>query len=209
MFENLSTVLGLSDDDSGLSDVPYAFSVAKPGPKRPPKYRHISRNVWLCPRISESVPVCECDKPGQGDRWCGDACINRRLDYICDPRECPNGSRCTNLPLGLRPHPKCEVRFVGARGWGLFAAEDLSAGDFIDEYRGEVIDENEMYRRVRDIYSHTGRFFLLGYDSSPKKYLDSGLKGNRTRFVNHSVSPCNSVPTRYLTVTLHPLTCSP
>lgn len=36
---------------------------------------------------------------------------------------------------------------AGAKGFGLFAAEDLKSGQFVIEYIGEVLEEEEYLRR--------------------------------------------------------------
>lgn len=32
-------------------------------------------------------------------------------------------------------------------GWGLFAGEDIRRGDYVGEYKGEMVDEREVERR--------------------------------------------------------------
>ena len=44
---------------------------------------------------------------------------------------------------------------AGAKGFGLFAAESIRAGQFIIEYVGEVLEEDEYLRR-KDFYQEVG-----------------------------------------------------
>ena len=44
---------------------------------------------------------------------------------------------------------------AGAKGFGLFAAEPIRAGQFIIEYVGEVLEEDEYLRR-KDFYQEVG-----------------------------------------------------
>lgn len=74
------------------------------------------------------------------------------------------------------------------------ALEPVSKGGFIDEYRGEVITLAEAGRRVAEVYKDRGNFYLLDYDGAAGEVLDAGLKGNITRFANHSVSHMTTLP---------------
>lgn len=40
-----------------------------------------------------------------------------------------------------------EIRDCGAKGHGLYAAEDIDADAFVMEYHGEIIGESEFVRR--------------------------------------------------------------
>lgn len=65
----------------------------------------------------------------------------------------------------LRPHtlPRhpCPIlcalqRRAGAKGFGLFAAVDMKAGQFVIEYLGEVLEEEEYHRRYGRVGSVGG-----------------------------------------------------
>jgi len=64
--------------------------------------------------------------------------INRAMNYLCG-KDCPSYPRCTNGSLFLRPQKATKVVFTGARGFGLNVLEDVDEGDFIMDYRGEII----------------------------------------------------------------------
>ena len=49
---------------------------------------------------------------------------------------------------------------AGAKGMGLFALEDVQAGNFIIEYIGEVLEEEEYLRR-KDFYAQVSRVHKL------------------------------------------------
>lgn len=154
--------------------------------RKPPRYQQISKNKYYSrPKLQGEVPLCNC-KPGSG---CGADCINRMLMFICDPRTCPSGSNCTNISLGRRPTVKTTVAYYGRRGFGLKTLEAIKKGDFIDEYRGEVINLSEAGKRVTEEYKATGNYYLLDYDAAAGELLDGGRKGNITRFANHSCEP--------------------
>ncbi|SJX60461.1 uncharacterized protein SRS1_11764 [Sporisorium reilianum f. sp. reilianum] len=154
--------------------------------RKPPRYQQISKNKYVSrAKLQGETPLCNC-KPGSG---CGADCINRMLMFICDPRTCPSASNCTNVSLGRRPTVKTTVAYYGRRGFGLKTLEAIKKDDFIDEYRGEVINLSEAAKRVTEEYKATGNFYLLDYDSAAGELLDGGRKGNITRFANHSCDP--------------------
>jgi histone-lysine N-methyltransferase SETD2 len=45
---------------------------------------------------------------------------------------------------------------AGLKGFGLFAAQDIKAGQFIIEYVGEVLEEEEYLRR-KEFYQEVGQ----------------------------------------------------
>ena len=78
---------------------------------KPEPYKEIKRNMWVSrPRLTGAVAICMCSP----DSGCGDGCINRLMQYICDPKFCPCGTACTNQRLGLRAIPECDVVKVSA-----------------------------------------------------------------------------------------------
>lgn len=80
--------------------------------KKPPAYSHISSNKYpLRAKLAGEKHVCDC-KIGQ---TCDETCLNRHLLYLCDPKLCPCGDKCTNNWLSKRPTKKTEVRWVSAR----------------------------------------------------------------------------------------------
>ena len=74
------------------------------------------------------------------------------------------------------------------KGWGVKTLETIPKGAFVSEYVGEVVTEdNAKARQVK--YGNT-YFYLLNFDNfeSPKE-IDATVKGNASRFVNHSCNP--------------------
>lgn len=58
----------------------------------------------------------------------------------------------------------------------------LFSGDFIIEYVGEMIDEEEYKRRVDIMHkNHEDNYYFLTIDKD--RMLDAGPKGNVSRFV--------------------------
>ena len=78
------------------------------------------------------------------------------------------------------------------QGWGLFAGEDIKRGDYIGEYKGEVIGSKESDRRGA-VYHHRGLEYLFKLNKDQE--IDSSRAGNKMRSIN--VAPrkalCNGV----------------
>ena len=58
--------------------------------------------------------------------------------------------------LFVTVHCDLAQRRAGAKGFGLFAVEDINAGQFIIQYVGEVLEEEE-YMRRKIYYQNTGQ----------------------------------------------------
>lgn len=58
----------------------------------------------------------------------------------------PHQNAHTSTRTHTHTHPGAQRR-AGAKGFGLFAREDLKAGQFVIEYLGEVLEEEEYHRR--------------------------------------------------------------
>jgi len=80
-------------------------------------------------------------------------------------------------------------------GWGCFTKYDLRKGDFIHEYVGEIISQEEAERRGQ-FYDIRNRSFLFNLCSDHA--IDGNNKGNKTRFINHSSKPNCSTKTFFV-----------
>ncbi|BGP56294.1 hypothetical protein JCM8202v2_003909 [Rhodotorula sphaerocarpa] len=129
--------------------------------KKPDPYRYTSKNIYFGrgPDKAAIPAVCSCKPPARArDLGCGADCINRLMQYCCEPKLCPCGpERCGNPPLSKRegvPEGKDGLRVIwtGNRGFGLKTMVPIKKGDFVIEYRGEIISKNESYRRVLTDY---------------------------------------------------------
>nr|XP_026490227.1 uncharacterized protein LOC113396490 isoform X1 [Vanessa tameamea]XP_026490228.1 uncharacterized protein LOC113396490 isoform X1 [Vanessa tameamea] len=160
----------------------------------PPHYVKLRVNKpcgSLCGRridVEESsLTQCECD-PADVDP-CGPytQCLNRMLLTECGPT-CRAGDRCNNRAFEKRLYPKMVPYRTPHRGWGLKTLVDVKAGQFVIEYVGELIDEDEFKRRMRRKHEvRDENFYFLTLDK--ERMIDAGPKGNFARFMNHSCEP--------------------
>lgn len=73
-------------------------------------------------------------------------------------------------------------------GFGLRTIEALVPGDFVMEYVGEVIDQEELNARVKLRGSrNTTNWYIT--QLTEELYIDAGRRGNLARFMNHSCDP--------------------
>jgi hypothetical protein len=133
------------------------------------------------------LPICDCDPKLQNP--CGtDDCLNRILKYECHPAVCPAGERCNNQRFVKRQYPRQEPLYTGHRGWGLKTLIEIKKGDFVNEYVGELIDDEECKRRLEIAHENDiTNFYFLTIDKD--RIVDAGPKGNLSRFMNHSCEP--------------------
>jgi hypothetical protein len=112
--------------------------------------RRQCRNVWRAPRPrkldsdEQDLQMCNC-KPGTD---CGDACVNRSLKIDCNPAMCVNGRGCTNRALQQRSYAKLRLFKSALCGYGMKTLEDVSPGQLVQEYVGEVVTTGEMHNRL-------------------------------------------------------------
>lgn len=137
----------------------------------------------------------------------------------CSPSTCPCGDKCDNQHIQRHEWVQCLERFrAEGKGWGIRTKEPLRSGQFIIEYLGEVVSEQEFrwdasyFCPISFIYPEGDwkPFFLISYlphrrNRMMQQYfshsghyclnLDSGMvidsyrMGNEARFINHSCEP--------------------
>ena len=84
----------------------------------------------------------------------------------------------------------CVQRRAGPKGHGLYTEEDLAAGQFVIQYVGEVLEEEEYLRR-KHYYIQTGQRHYYFMNIGNGEVIDACRKVR-----NHSNSGSSSNPSR-------------
>jgi len=126
---------------------------------------------------------CDCSRFG---RECDeDLCGTCGADEALDPlnRYKKLDKVCGNVSIQRGITKKTLTGKSEVVGFGLFAAERMEAGDFISEYVGQVITEEESSRRGQ-VYHRRSVFYE--YNMGDKRVTDGTTAGNKSRLMNHT-----------------------
>lgn len=174
--ENWYSILKVNVKNSRtLAPLPYT-KISKITPVPPAK---------LVRKEGDESQQCACS-PDDIDP-CGpkSGCANRAFDFECDPDLCPCGDKCNNQCIEKRKYASFRLQYMGDKGFGLIADKFISGGTLIIEYVGELVTEEEFQSRISS--KQTQNFYFMKY--AKKLYIDAELKGNMSRFMNHSCKP--------------------
>ncbi|THV49221.1 hypothetical protein BGAL_0206g00140 [Botrytis galanthina] len=132
----------------------------------------------------------------QMNRECGDQCNtcgaiprirpqsrhkNELFQYGCQNIALQRGVN-KKLILGKSP--------IEGAGFGLFTAEPVRKGDFLSEYTGELISDNEAERRGVE---YNAKFMSFLFTLNKEWTIDAMRMGNKTRFINHAGSEADGM----------------
>ncbi|XP_051575707.1 histone-lysine N-methyltransferase SETD2-like isoform X2 [Myxocyprinus asiaticus] len=177
---------------------PYVWREKAKQKKMPPYFDLIEENLYLTERKKNKSHrdikrmQCECailsrEERARGIMACGEDCLNRLLMIECSSR-CLNGAYCCNRRFQMKQHADFEVILTESKGWGLRAAKDLQPNTFVLEYCGEVLDHREFKARVKE-YARNKNIHYYFMALKNNEIIDATLKGNCSRFMNHSCEP--------------------
>ncbi|XP_047423426.1 histone-lysine N-methyltransferase NSD2 isoform X1 [Sciurus carolinensis] len=161
--------------------------------RKPPPYKHIKVNkpygkVQIYTADISEIPKCNCKPTDENPCGFDSECLNRMLMFECHPQVCPAGEHCQNQCFTKRQYPETKIIRTDGKGWGLVAKRDIRKGEFVNEYVGELIDEEECMARIRHAQENDiTHFYMLTIDKD--RIIDAGPKGNYSRFMNHSCQP--------------------
>jgi len=143
-----------------------------------------------CSRGHCSTGVCPCFK---ANREC-DPDLCTECDTCSDPAGEPAvAQRCRNDVVGMRR--RATTLLVarseagdgdGRAGWGAYCKEALGKGDYVGEYIGEVVTQDEAEVRGK-ICDRMDQSYL--FDITTEHAVDVSRLGNKTKFINNSDTP--------------------
>ena len=144
------------------------------------------KNRWAgctCKRSRCNTRACPCYAAG---REC-DPDLCHGCGACLHPESIPDSDvrRCLNVPLQTGHHKHLWLGPSGVHGWGGFVTQPLEKNEFIHEYVGETISQQEAERRGR-VYDVQRLSFL--FNLSDTTVVDATRKGNKTKFINHASS---------------------
>ncbi|RZC36943.1 histone-lysine N-methyltransferase SETD2 [Asbolus verrucosus] len=158
------------------------------------QFVHLKENLYLTDRMAckeAKKMTCDCfltpEDTERGEWGCGEDCLNRLLMIECG-NVCPVGDRCTNKKFQKSQFAPVEVFKTEKKGLGLRAAANIPYGEFILEYVGEVLDHEEFDIRADD-YSNDKNKHYYFMSLRADAIIDATMKGNISRFINHSCDP--------------------
>lgn len=163
----------------------------------PIDFELIDENIYLAERKRSKQMrevrrmVCDCttckEDREMGYDACGEDCLNRMLFIECGSK-CPCGEYCTNKRFQKRQNATVTPFRTDWKGYGLKALEDLEPGEFVMEYVGEVLDY-QLFKKRSKQYSKAGQQHFYFMAINPEEIVDATVKGNISRFINHSCDP--------------------
>ncbi|KAL9881119.1 SET domain containing 2 isoform 1-T6 [Glossina fuscipes fuscipes] len=157
-------------------------------------FQVIKENEYKCERVISREArkmICDCfltaEEEERGELGCGEDCLNRLLMIECG-LDCNVKERCTNKRFQKFLCSPCRVFRTEKKGFGIMADIEILPGEFIMEYVGEVIDSEEFENR-RLTYSRdkNRHYYFMALRSDA--IIDATIKGNISRFINHSCDP--------------------
>ncbi|TDH66831.1 hypothetical protein CCR75_003104 [Bremia lactucae] len=89
---------------------------------------------------------------------------------------------CNNVNVLLRKHKRLSLSFSSIHGYGMFARESILATEFVYEYTGAMLSQDEAERRGL-IYDKLEMSYL--FDLNEDAVLDAIRCGNKSKFINH------------------------
>jgi hypothetical protein len=199
LFEQLSKISDESmsnDDDDFYPDmIPFCLpcDLKDQVHAKPPSYKQANALHYDPNNRPKKIPPP--DEKCQCTNSCGEDCMNRMLMVECygegKASNCGVGKGdCGNRQLAKRQHAKCKPQREQGKGWGLVTIEGVKKGQLVQEYTGEVINEEMKEKRLQEWtkeHPNDPNFYIMALPAG--WYIDARHEANLSRFINHSCGP--------------------
>ncbi|RLN61642.1 hypothetical protein BBP00_00005274 [Phytophthora kernoviae] len=93
-----------------------------------------------------------------------------------------NEHSCGNVNVACTRHKRLMKGFSGIHGYGMYAHETIAADEFVYEYTGAMLSQDEAERRGM-LYDKMNMSYL--FDLNEDAVLDALRSGNKSKFINH------------------------
>ncbi|TMW65080.1 hypothetical protein Poli38472_009247 [Pythium oligandrum] len=104
---------------------------------------------------------------------------------------------CCNVNLLRGIYKRIGVAFSATHGWGAYALEPIRKGEFVYEYTGSLISDDEAERRG-SVYDAMMVSYL--FDVNSDEVVDAWRQGNKIKFANHKPQETANLETKVLNV---------
>ncbi|KAF2771018.1 SET domain-containing protein, partial [Teratosphaeria nubilosa] len=156
---------------------------------------------------ARKFPGCNCKRGGKKVCFEDERCLCSQLGRECDPDLCGScgvvdvvdpmnryneevcKGKCKNAGIQRGVPKRTMIGTSAIHGFGLYIGEDVGPNEFIGEYKGEIIMEEEAERRGA-VYEFQGLSYLFALNKTQE--IDSTYFGNKIRFINHANSGRNN-----------------
>ena len=139
---------------------------------------------------------CQCE--GKSICLNDNKCINFATYYECGD-DCSSLIKCKNRRIYKKQFKKCQVFKTPNKGFGLRTKVKLLKNDLVLEYIGEVLDNNDLQKKIQNpTMCSFNMYYLMSLDSKKKLYVDAARQGGLARFINHSCNPNCKLETWYV-----------
>ena len=136
---------------------------------------------------------CSCKCPYENRLLCSSYFEQASPPIIECNSSCSCSSDCLNRVSQSKPSEHLSVVDTGCKGLGVTSLVALQQGSFVGEYVGEIISNLTAADLLKSL-SGDAKCFIVKYrehcsDRIITTNIDATLKGNITRFINHSCEP--------------------